>query len=222
MKKNVILSVDTSTWLLSMSIYKCNKFYSINLFTEDHSENLVKCLDKLLKKTNLDLRDIDFVGVNIGPGSFTGLRIGLSFVKTLALNLNLKVICVNSFDIIFYEFIKKYKIEDLEKKLNIVALFPSIKNEFYFCKYILDDKNLEISGYGYLKIQDVERTFSDSKLIVPASVKEIKFSSKFEVFEVKFDSANTIIKIFLENKEDLYKLVKPKKLFPLYIRQTYY
>ncbi|MFN3551024.1 MAG: tRNA (adenosine(37)-N6)-threonylcarbamoyltransferase complex dimerization subunit type 1 TsaB, partial [Endomicrobiia bacterium] len=83
-----ILSLDTSTKNLSMCLYKNGKFYEENIQSEDHSENLTKILDKILKKTKTKLNQITHLLVNIGPGSFTGLRIGLSFVKTLALNLN--------------------------------------------------------------------------------------------------------------------------------------
>lgn len=223
MKRDIILSLDTSSWQLSMCVYKSNKFYSKIIQTEDHSETLVKCLDKLLKKINSDLTQISYIGVNIGPGSFTGLRVGLSFVKTLALNLGLKVICVNSFNIILYEFMKKYKLKELKKNLKVVVFYPSVKNEFYFCRYLFNDGSLKVLDNGYVKNQDIINKFStEFKLVIPENIEELDIQNKFEVFKLKFNSSNTIIKIFIENEKNLYKLVKPKELFPLYIRHTYY
>lgn len=221
MKKKVILAVDTSTWQLSMCIYKDGKFYSKSLPTEDHSDSLINCLDELLKKSGLKLTQINYIGVNIGPGSFTGLRVGLSFVKTLGLSLNLKVICVNSFDIIFYEFMKKYE-PKIDSK--IVVLFPSVKNEFYFCEYLFDDTDLKVLNIGYIKIQDIKKQFSSKcKLLIPENLKGTSFyEDKFDVCKVEFNASTTIIRIFIEGKKCMYRLLKPKELFPLYIRHTYY
>ncbi|MCX7910826.1 MAG: tRNA (adenosine(37)-N6)-threonylcarbamoyltransferase complex dimerization subunit type 1 TsaB [Endomicrobia bacterium] len=216
--KNNILSVDTSSWILSMSIYKNNNFYKKNIKTQDHSDTLFRCLDVMLKKTKLSIKDLNYVGVNIGPGSFTGLRVGLSFVKTLALELNLEVICVNSFDILMYEFMKKSRI--CNKKDEIIALFPSVKNEFYFCRYLIDNKNSKVVEIGYRKIQELIKNYSDVNFIIPNRL-DLENLGNLEITKVNF-SSEIIIKIFLEDKKNFYKLINPKNLFPLYIRHTYY
>ncbi|MCX7716033.1 MAG: tRNA (adenosine(37)-N6)-threonylcarbamoyltransferase complex dimerization subunit type 1 TsaB [Endomicrobia bacterium] len=155
MKINNILAVDTSTQKLSMSLYSCrkNKIYCYEESVSDHSENLIKFLNKLLIKTNVKLDDITHIGVNTGPGSFTGLRIGLSFVKTLARYLNIKVITTTSFNMILWEIINSVNIE---KTLDIITLFPSVKNEFYFCKFRIESKKIieQKSQIGYIKTDD--------------------------------------------------------------------
>ena len=98
-KQTVILTVDTSTPRLSLALYKNNKIYETILKKEipDYAENLVPQLDKILKQSKTSLKDISIIGCNIGPGSFTGLRIGLSFVRTLAEELKTKLFVSNSF-----------------------------------------------------------------------------------------------------------------------------
>jgi len=73
--------------------------------TKSHSEFLLQEIENLLKNNNLTIQDIDFLSVNIGPGSFTGIRIGISFVKAFIMALNQKAVCVSNFDIISYNII---------------------------------------------------------------------------------------------------------------------
>ena len=68
-----------------------------------HNETLLTCIDNLLTENNLLLSDIDAVAVNVGAGSFTGIRIGVSTVKAFACALpNLKCIKFNSLELLAY------------------------------------------------------------------------------------------------------------------------
>ncbi|MEN3014087.1 MAG: tRNA (adenosine(37)-N6)-threonylcarbamoyltransferase complex dimerization subunit type 1 TsaB [Endomicrobiia bacterium] len=215
--KKIILTVDTSSWWLSMSIYKEKKIYTKTAEVEDHSDALIKFLDELLKKSKTTLKDLTHIGVNIGPGSFTGLRVGLSFVKTIALNFKLDIICINSFDGLLYGFIKNYSWYSDK----ILVLFPSVKDEFYFCEYrFLNESKFKAKNIKYAKLEDIKKNFLAHKFIVPENSKNIINNEKNFYF-VKFNS-ETIINIFLEEKKYLYKLTSPKKLFPMYVRHTYY
>lgn len=222
---NNILAVDTSTQKLSMSLYCCdkNETFSYEECVEDHSENLIKFFDHLLKKTKLKVENITHVGVNTGPGSFTGLRIGLSFVKTLAMFLNIKVITTTSFFMLLFETIKSWSFNN--RVYNVTTLFPSVKNEFYFCKFYIKDK--KISSYnpaGYIRNTELNKLENSDILIYPDFVelndKERLFqreNSKKVIF-----SSETIIKMFLSKQKELYKEISYKKLVPFYLRHTYY
>jgi tRNA threonylcarbamoyladenosine biosynthesis protein TsaB len=61
-----------------------------------HDDDLMPAVDRLFQRAGLAPRDLDAVGVSIGPGGFTGLRIAVSTAKMLAMGLNLKVIAVPS------------------------------------------------------------------------------------------------------------------------------
>ena len=85
----IILAIDTSSDYLSLAILKDDRI--IARFHKKanmrHSILLVPMIDKLLKKAKLKLKEIDCVVLSIGPGSFTGLRIGAATVKALAYSL---------------------------------------------------------------------------------------------------------------------------------------
>lgn len=221
-----ILAVDTSTQKLSMSLYSCekNKIFTCEQHVLDHSENLTKFLDYLLKKTKLKIGSITHVGVNTGPGSFTGLRIGLSFVKTLAKFLNIKVVSTTSFFMLLYETMKDLDIKN--GVYNITTLFPSVKNEFYFCKFYIKDKKLyNCQLVGYMRNTELKKLDKSDILVFPNFVEfdqeQILFQKEKNSKKVIF-SSEVIINIFINKQKELYKVINYQNLVPFYLRHTYY
>lgn len=81
-----ILAVDTSSKICSVAILEDNKIIDeINLDNgRTHSENLMPIVAEILEKNNIKLSEIDLIGCVVGPGSFTGIRIGVSSIKAMA------------------------------------------------------------------------------------------------------------------------------------------
>ncbi len=99
-----ILSIDTSTMVSSCSISENGIVigdYSVNQ-EKTHSESLVPMVKRLLEDLGLKLSDIDLYAVGIGPGSFTGLRIGMTTVKTFAQVFEKPVIGVSTLEALAY------------------------------------------------------------------------------------------------------------------------
>ncbi len=81
-----ILAVDTSTMTGSIALLHCEKIISEWTLrsAQTHNRRLLKAIDFLLQSTGWDLNEIDAYAVTEGPGSFTGIRIGMTTIKTLA------------------------------------------------------------------------------------------------------------------------------------------
>lgn len=81
-----ILAIDTSSKICSVAILENEDIIvEINLDNgRTHSENLMPIVSEILLKNNLKLSDIDLISCCVGPGSFTGIRIGVSSVKAMA------------------------------------------------------------------------------------------------------------------------------------------
>jgi tRNA threonylcarbamoyladenosine biosynthesis protein TsaB len=95
-----ILGIDTSTACGSLGLIDDDAVvaeYAL-LRKETHSARLVPAIQALLKEARLDLHEIDGLAVSLGPGSFTGLRVGLSTVKGLALAAEKPVVGVPTLD----------------------------------------------------------------------------------------------------------------------------
>jgi len=82
----LILAVDTSAKVSSVSILKDGKLAAITTLNtgNTHSETLLVSVKSLLEQSSVKVSDIDLFAVTNGPGSFTGIRIGVSLVKGLA------------------------------------------------------------------------------------------------------------------------------------------
>lgn len=99
-----ILSITTSSPICAVAILENNTLIKeINLNNGlTHSETLMPIIKQLLDETNLNLKDIDLLVSDIGPGSFTGIRIGISTIKAFSDSLAIKSIGINSLEALSY------------------------------------------------------------------------------------------------------------------------
>lgn len=93
-----ILAVGTSGKNCTVAILEDKKLIKeININDGlTHSQNLMPTIDSILKETSLSLNDMDYYAVSVGPGSFTGIRIGVATIKGLCLGVNKPVVAVPS------------------------------------------------------------------------------------------------------------------------------
>jgi tRNA threonylcarbamoyladenosine biosynthesis protein TsaB len=98
----VLLAVDTSTLWVGLALYDGEKVTSEETWISQnhHSVELAPALASLFKRCGVSSRDLSALAVALGPGSFTSLRIGLAFIKGLALALHLPVIGVPTLDVL--------------------------------------------------------------------------------------------------------------------------
>jgi len=97
----MLLGIDTSTQAVGIAIYDgsqilCEESWISRRF---HTVELAKAVSENLSRAGLSASDLDVLGIAIGPGSFTGLRIGLALVKGIAFTHQLPVIGVPTLDI---------------------------------------------------------------------------------------------------------------------------
>ncbi|MCQ2606879.1 MAG: tRNA (adenosine(37)-N6)-threonylcarbamoyltransferase complex dimerization subunit type 1 TsaB [Bacteroidales bacterium] len=93
-----ILSIETATGVCSVAIHEDGKCVALREIKEAnaHSEKLTVLIEELLQENSLQVKDCDAVAVSIGPGSYTGLRIGASVAKGLCYACSLPVITVDT------------------------------------------------------------------------------------------------------------------------------
>ncbi len=95
-----VLGIDTSTSCGSIGLIEDEQIlceYSRE-GKASHSERVLRTIDRVLEDSGVSIRDIDGLAISIGPGSFTGLRIGVSVVKGLALATSRPVAGVSTLD----------------------------------------------------------------------------------------------------------------------------
>jgi len=99
-----LLAIETSSDICSVAYIVDGKYKNIieEKFPRQHAEKLPVFYNKLVDQSNFRLIDIDAIAISIGPGSFTGLRIGLSYAKGLAYSHGLPLIPVPSMQSLLY------------------------------------------------------------------------------------------------------------------------
>ena len=97
---NIILALDTSVNQCSVSLLRndCLIVEKSSFMQKGQSETLLPFIEQTLDESNLPLKSLKAIGVGVGPGNFTGLRIGISAAKGLAMALKIKVFGVNRFE----------------------------------------------------------------------------------------------------------------------------
>jgi tRNA threonylcarbamoyladenosine biosynthesis protein TsaB len=124
-----ILSIETSTRVGSVAIIEDEHLiaeYILNVVST-HSERLLPSIDQILKDSQLTVRDIEGFAVSLGPGSFTGLRIGISTVKGLALAAEKGVVGVPTLDVLAHNL--------MFTRLLVCPLLDARKGEVYTALY---------------------------------------------------------------------------------------
>ena len=99
-----ILAIDTSAKAASVAVTEDGEikgeFFINTMLT--HSETLMPMTDAVLRSVHLELADIDYFAVNTGPGSFTGLRIGIAAIKGMAYALGKPCAAVSTLEAMAY------------------------------------------------------------------------------------------------------------------------
>ena len=128
-----ILAIDTSTTHSSCAIMEDNNIvgdFSINQ-SMSHNEILLVMVDEVLKKLNIDIEDIDLFVAVTGPGSFTGIRIGVTVVKALAMALNKPIVAVNTLEALSFGIFsdkKKIPLIDARGERVYYGVYEGISN----------------------------------------------------------------------------------------------
>ncbi|MGA7159647.1 MAG: tRNA (adenosine(37)-N6)-threonylcarbamoyltransferase complex dimerization subunit type 1 TsaB [Bacteroidota bacterium] len=136
----MILAIETATDICGVALVHKGEALAQRTVSEKniHSEKLLPLVDDVLSDASLLLRDVEAIAVSIGPGSFTGLRIGLSTAKGLSTAVQKPIIAVPTLDALAFEF---YRTNSKKSAGIVCPLIDAKRDEVFFCFY-------EINGAG--------------------------------------------------------------------------
>lgn len=94
----LIINLETATTVCSVALAKDGQLLFVKEINGDytHAENLTRFIDTVLEETGYTLKQLDAISISKGPGSYTGLRIGVSTAKGLCYSLNKPLIAINT------------------------------------------------------------------------------------------------------------------------------
>lgn len=125
-----LLALDTATEACSVALHFHGKITSLNeVSPRTHTQRILPMVDELLRQAEIKINDVDFLVFGRGPGSFTGVRVGVSVAQGLAMGANLPVVAVSNLKTMAEE---AYQTLGASK---VVALIDARMNEVYFAQF---------------------------------------------------------------------------------------
>jgi len=174
------LSIDTATNICSVSVCVNNRILSTKESDKDnsHSSLLSIFIKNALSEANLNAKDLDFVAVSEGPGSYTGLRIGVSAAKALAYSLDKPLIAYPTLENMIDGLIETENSYDI-----YIAALDARRDEIYVM--ICDNnKNILVQSKNEILTENIFLSIiSDKKAIICGSgaQKFVDFHSKSNI-----------------------------------------
>ena len=179
-----ILCIDTTTEYIVIALQKDEKsdFFISEKGCKKHNSIILSTIDEFLDKNGLKIGDIDVFGVSVGPGSFTGIRVGVATMNAFSLALNKKLVSVTTLELPV-EKDKVMTLLDCKHDNFYCGIFDGGKEE-----YLALNKS-EIDAYPYEKIY-MEGTYPKELLAkCLAKIEKGEYVSQAKPFYVKKSSA---------------------------------
>lgn len=213
-----ILAFDTSSEACTVALLNNETIFGKTILNKNtHSANLMPMIDDVLKKAKLDINELDYVACVIGPGSFTGIRIGVSTAKGLAHALNCKCIPLNSLEAvamscsnIITPICSALDARSKQVYAGVYMVNKDIDTIIDSCALHIDDLITKINKLN------LDVTFAGIGSVVNKSSIESNIKSKYKLLDINYPTSDGLInlaKLKLQNSVDY------RSLMPLYLRE---
>ena len=218
------LAFDASTEACSVALQIDDKVYSrFELCPQSHSLLLLPMIDEVLKEANISLHQLDGLIFGQGPGSFTGVRIGIGVAQGLAFSANLSVVGVSTLQAMAQSAYEKTAVT------SVLSVIDARMSEVYNCFFKLDDKGImkpqcpetvlkpelltehyQEFGASFYAVGTGWDAYNDS--LTPLKAQD-------DAVETLFPSATAMLKIGIDGFEQ-GKAVSAELAQPVYVRDT--
>lgn len=150
-----ILAIDTSSDICTVSICEDEKTIILksSIEAKTHSVMLMPLIDECFKESSLELKDIELLAVCVGPGSFTGIRIGVSSVIAFADTNNIPSIGVTSLENLAYNILEENIPQNKMQNTIYISLLDA-KNSNVYCG-LYRYYNNKLNQFGELLAEDI-------------------------------------------------------------------
>lgn len=134
-----IIAIDSATSCGGIAILEDHQILASLVLNvkKTHSERLLKNIDYLLKECDLQIGDMDVVAVSIGPGSFTGIRIGMACAKGLAYSTGKPLVGVS--------LLEALALRNAERGILICPVLDARRNEIFGAAYKRDEETRKMT-----------------------------------------------------------------------------
>ena len=208
--KMSFLSIETSLNRIFLVLYCNRKLFSNKRLIENSIEvEINQMFDDVLSKGNIGFNELDFIMVSLGPGSYTGTRVGLAAAKAIAISIDKPIIGYTNFDSVFRQgLIDGY----VENNSSLGIIIKANKHECYYQKI---SKN-KLNSFKVLKINSLKnKNYLSEKLLGT-----FEGLTHIKTYSFCLPKKESILNIFISKFMDI-NCKKNKNLEPLYIKGHY-
>ena len=214
-----ILSVDSSSVSASVAITENGVTLAENFINNGltHSQTLMPMVEKTLNDANLSAKDIELFAITNGPGSFTGVRIGIASIKGMADALNKKCVAISTLEAIA----EPLKNEDciacavMDARCNQVytAMFERGKRLCEDKAVLIDELGVELKNYNKKVV-----FIGDGSVLCYEKLKDVVTDISVAYEDIRFVHASSIGRIAEENLKNGETPIDSANLVPFYLR----
>jgi tRNA threonylcarbamoyladenosine biosynthesis protein TsaB len=217
-----ILAIDTASFPASAAILEDNVILGEYVIRNQrkHSQNIMPMTERLFDDLGMDIGDIDVFAVTIGPGSFTGLRIGISTVRAFAQATGKPMVGVNTLEALAYNFAGSDRI--------VIPMLDARRDEVFTAAYSFDGTKMnELLAPCVMTVDEVSSLFADGSIIYTGDgaikhAEELKNSAEGAVIappQLSEIRASAAAALALEKAAD-GKATDLNEIQPLYLRKS--
>ena len=221
-----ILCIDSSTEACSVAVRtnQLTQHHHFMLAPREHTQRILPTVEQVIKDAKLLLSDIDVIAYGQGPGSFTGVRIGISIAQGLAFGLDKKMVGVSTLQAMAQQALEESQVE------SVFSAIDARMGEVYFAHYInknglmvLQEKEIVIKPEDLIAQFDDNGTEIIGSALVGTAWKAYpvltEYFSAAQQLEVIYPSSVYMLKqasALIEKGE----AVDPELAMPVYLRDT--
>ena len=208
--KKIFLSIETSLNRIYLVLYSKTKLFSEEKKIESSIEvEINKMLEDLFLKSNINYADLDFVAVSLGPGSYTGTRVGLATAKAISLSLDKPLLGYSNFKTTYNQGLINNYYNTNEK---VGVILRANKYEIYY--QCIDHRKVE----NALVIK--KEVLQDHNKLSNILIGNIEEKFNFNNYSFCFPKQEAVLKTIKNLNTNFNKLVD-QELEPLYIKGHY-
>lgn len=200
------LAIDTTRELCSLSLFNNNKIYDFVIAKEplSHAKNIFPLLDKLFKNNNINYLNLNDIYIIVGPGSFTGIRVGMTLVKMLGLTTNCNLHGISNMQLIAIT-------NNFSSKQTINVIMSARGDLLYLQSF--SHQMVELTEIKLIDKKNINFDIKNTKIIAENTLKDILFNKNIFYVDINALTIGQYINQIIK-----YEISKPIK--PLYIKEA--
>lgn len=163
-----ILCIETATEICSVALSENNKLlaFSDSQTANSHASQLHVLVENVLTKSGVKLQQLDAIAVSKGPGSYTGLRVGVSAAKGYCYALNIPLISINTLQSLAQQVVLKSELDKSNSKILLCPMLDARRMEVYCGLYDFSLHEIEVTQAIVVDENFQNSKFTDFKVLL--------------------------------------------------------